>query len=174
MFWRLRISRTSNKTNEGKRDMDVEKIVREYIDKTFHMSLATVHDNKPWVCEVHFAYDDNLNLYFRSLVARRHSQEIVNNPNVAGNIVKQHALDEYPHAIYFEGTAAIIADDTERQRVFPYFQARLKLDESILADARKVDGHQFYKIIVSRWYAFGKFGGPTGEKYKLAWNGDQG
>lgn len=111
--------------------MDVEKIVREYIDKSVHMSLGTSQNNKPWVCEVHFVYDDQLNLYFRSLKSRRHSQEIAQNPDVAGNIVKQHALNEYPHAIYFEGEAAIIDDEQERQKLFPLFQSRLTADEDI-------------------------------------------
>lgn len=151
--------------------MDLEKIVREYIDKSLHMSLATVSGVKPWVCEVHFVYDDNLNLYFRSLASRRHSQEIASNPNVAGNIVRQHAVDEYPHAIYFEGTAATINDETEQQKLLPLFQKRLEADESILEDAKKDDGHKFYKVRVENWYAFGKFGGDSGQKYKLSWNG---
>jgi uncharacterized protein YhbP (UPF0306 family) len=149
--------------------MDVEKIVREYITKTVHMSLATVSDNKPWVCEVHFAHDDNLNLYYRSLKSRRHSKEIEKNSNVAGNIVKQHSLREYPHAIYFEGIARCIEDYSEIDQIFPYFQKCLEANEDTLEDAKKVDGDKFYKITVENWYAFGKFGGEKGLKYKLKW-----
>ena len=151
--------------------MDVEKIIREYIDKSLHMSLGTSKDNKPWVCEVHFVYDDKLNLYFRSLKSRRHSQEIAVNPSVAGNIVRQHAVDEYPHAVYFEGSAALIEDDAVRQELFPLFQTRLGSNEGILEDARQQDGHQFYKIVVENWYAFGKFDGDKGQKLVLNWNG---
>lgn len=153
--------------------MDIEKIIREYIDKSPHMSLATTKDNQPWVCEVHFTYDQQLNLYFRSLKSRRHSQEIALNPNVAGNIVKQHDLNEYPHGIYFEGTAAIVDDDSERQRLFPLFSERLGSSEDVLDEARREDGHQFYKITVKDWYAFGKLDGESGLKYELAWNGGQ-
>lgn len=153
--------------------MDVEQIVREYIDKSPHLSLATAANNKPWVCEVHFAYDQDLNLYFRSKSSRRHSQEIVQNSSVAGNIVKQHALDEYPHAIYFEGTAAMMVDDSERQKIFPYFESRLGSSSKVLEEARNPAGHQFYKITVQTWYAFGKFGGSSGEKYALTWNSDR-
>lgn len=152
--------------------LDVQQIVREYIDKSLHMSLATVSDSKPWVCEVHFVYDDNLSLYFRSLASRRHSQEIAVNPNVAGSIVRQHSIDEYPHAIYFEGMAGLLEGAGEHQRVFELFQKRLNLDESILEDSQKDDGHKFYKITVENWYAFGKFGGDKGLKHKLEWNGD--
>ncbi len=151
--------------------MDLEKIVREYIDKSVHLSLGTSKDNKPWVSEVHFAYDEDLNLYYRSLRTRRHSEEIALNPNVAGNIVRQHALGEVPHAIYFEGTAAMITDDAERQRVFPYFSKRLRSNESVLEEVRRDDGHQFYKITVATWYTFGKFDGQTVEKRELPWSG---
>ena len=151
--------------------LDIEKIIREYIDKSIHMSLATVSDNKPWVCEVHFVYDDNLNLYWRSLTSRRHSQEIANNPNVAGNIVKQHRLGDYPHAIYFEGTAELIEDVEEIGKAFPLFQKRLNADKSIIEDAQTEEGHKFYKLTVKNWYAFGKFGEEKGQKYQLEWNG---
>lgn len=153
--------------------MNIEQIIREYINKSPHMSLATISDNRPWVCEVHFAYDENLNLYFRSKSATRHCQEIASNPSVAGNIVRQHALDEYPHAIYFEGKAELIADESKFQEIFGYFKQRQKVDENIIENAKKDDGHKFYKITVENWYAFGKFGGDKGQKYKLQWNGDK-
>ncbi len=152
-------------------ELDIEKIVREYIDKSVHMSLGTSRDNRPWVCEVHFVYDDDLNLYWRSLTSRRHSQEIADNPYVAGNIVRQHALDEYPHAIYFEGKAELITDFAQIEKIFPFFQKSLGAREDILAQAKEKDGHQFYKLVVENWYAFGKFGSQSGAKYHLAWNG---
>ncbi len=151
-------------------NLDIEKVVREYIDKSLYMSLATVSDDRPWVCEVHFAYDEDLNLYFRSLTSRRHSQEIAINPHVAGNIVRQHALDEYPHAIYFEGIAELVTDETLFPAIFTYFKQRQRVDETIIEDAKRAEGHRFYKITVENWYAFGKFGGEKGQKYKLEWN----
>ncbi len=154
-------------------NLDIEKIVREYIDKSPHMSIATVSGDRPWVCEVHFAYDENLNLYFRSQPFRRHSQEIAANPHVAGNIVRQHALDEYPHAIYFEGDTEMVTDEGIFQEIYGYFKQRQNVDESIIENAKKEDGHRFYRITVENWYAFGKFGGDKGLKYKLEWNGGQ-
>lgn len=150
---------------------DIEKIIFEYIDKSIHMSLATVSGDRPWVCEAHFVYDAQLNLYWRSLASRRHSQEIISNSNVAGNIVRQHSLEEYPHAVYFEGTAELL-DDIEQQRmIFPLFQTRLSAEEGIIEEAQQEDGHKFYKITVNNWYAFGRFGRSEGLKYKLVWDG---
>lgn len=152
-------------------DINVEKVVREYIDKSIHMSLATSADNKPWVCEVHFAYDNELNIYWRSKTDRRHSQEIATNPYVAGNIVKQHDVGEYPNAIYFEGTAELVDDESKHVEIAELFISRQIGDNSIIEDAKKDDGHKFYKVTVANWYAFGKFGGDKGQKYKLEWNG---
>jgi len=150
--------------------MDIEKIVRENINKTVHMSLATSKDNKPWVCEVHFAYDEDLNLYFRSLSSRRHSQEIAANPSVAGNIVRQHELGEYPLGVYFEGVAEPLSPGPDQQKAFECIKARLKAEDSILEDAQNPEGHQFYKITVSKYYVFGKLDDTGGKKYELQWN----
>lgn len=152
-------------------DIDVEKIIREYLPHVLHLSLATVKDNKPWVCEVHFAFDENLNLYYRSLTSRRHSQEIAENPNVAGNIVKPHALGEYPLGVYFEGTAKLLETGDELSTAFNCLKERLQMNDEILEDAKRPDGHKFYKISVESWYVFGKLDGEGGKKYELKWNG---
>ena len=150
--------------------MDIEQVVRDYLPGIVHMSLATVRDGKPWVCEVHFVYDDKLNLYFRSLQSRRHSQEIALNPQVAGNIVVQHSLGQPARAVYFEGQANMIENEAEVKQVFKYFHDRLQLKEEIIADALKPDGHKFYKISVETYYFFGTLGKDPAQKYELAWN----
>ena len=150
-------------------ELNLEQIIREYIDKSIHMSFATAKDNKPWVCELHFTYDDDLNLYFRSLKTRRHSLEIAANPFVAGNIVKQHEPSESPHGIYFEGIAKLCDDPTEFPAIYEFFKRRFGSAETIIEEAKREDGHQFYKVAVSDWCAFGKFGGDSNEKYHLPW-----
>ena len=153
-------------------NIDVEKIVREYIDKTVHMSLGTSRDNKPWVCEVHFAYDENLNLYFVSMPNTRHCQEIAANPYVAGNIIKQHDLTESPNGIYFEGTAEVMANPSQED--IKRYCGRLSRDVDELKDRLKIPaGHRLYKITVTNWAAFGKFNGISNAKYELEWNGNK-
>ncbi len=152
--------------------MDVEQVVREYIDKTVHMSLATVKAAKPWVCEVHFAYDEELNLYYRSLKTRRHSQEIADNPYVAGNIIDKYALGDAVVGLYFDGTAELLTTGQSQRKASECLKTRLRITNDILTEARQEDGHQFYKITASSFYIFGKFGGDGGKKYQLAWKGD--
>jgi len=102
-------------------DVDVEQIVRTYLKDVIVLSLATSRGNQPWVCEVIFAYDDELNLYFRSLTRRRHSQEIAANPNVAGIIARPFRYGEYPHGVYFEGTAKLLEPGGEQQKSVPSY-----------------------------------------------------
>lgn len=147
--------------------MDVSKVIREYVSTVLHMSLATCAANKPWVCEVHFVFDDELNLYFRSKATRRHSIEIAQNSHVAGNIVEQHTIDTKPRGVYFEGNASILETEAERAAVFPLFQSRLAAGPEILEDAKQEDGHNFYKIVVSDWYLFDSRESTPSQKYHL-------
>lgn len=150
-------------------EVDVEKVIRDYLPQVIHMSLATSQDNKPWVCEVHYAFDDQLNLYFRSLTARRHSQEIAANPNVAGNIIKQFQPGNPVTGVYFDGTAKLLGPSDEQNQAFAVIGKRFNLGQAIMDEAKNPDGHQFYKITVTNWYVFGPFDGPSPQKYQLAW-----
>src|ERR1700754_2964088 len=147
--------------------MDVEKAIREYLPNILHMSLGTSSDNRPWVCEVHFVYDDDLNLYWRSMPSRRHSQEIAQNPNVAGNIVEQHAKNEKPRGLYFEGIAERLHDVEPGGWLHRLFQDRLGDFAADLRDINDEDGRQFYKVNVADWYVFDVRESVPPQKYHL-------
>lgn len=145
---------------------NLEQIIRDYFPSVVHMSLASCKDNKPWVCEVHFVYDDNLNLYFRSKPIRRHSQEITLNPFVSGNIVTQHNVEEKPRWIYFEGKAEQI-EVKEDSQIYMLFCERIRTDNSIVHEQHQEDGHKFYKITVSDYYIFDEKESNPSAKYHL-------
>ena len=149
--------------------MDVERAIREYLPQILHMSLATSVNNQPWVCEVHFFYDDELNLYLRSLTSRRHSQEISANPRVAGNIVTQHVLDQKVRGVYFEGTAELLEKPVDVKAAYKHFVGRYGENQQVLDDASKADGHQFYKIKVQTYYLFDTLESNPSQKYALNW-----
>lgn len=86
--------------------MDLEKLIREYLEKTQLMQIATCLNNQPWVATVHFAFDENLNLYWISSFDRRHSIEIEQNPNIAAAIVKPHTSGEKVRGIQLSGVAS--------------------------------------------------------------------
>lgn len=135
--------------------MAVEKLIREYVAENFHLSLATCANNRPWICEVHFVYDDNLNFYFLSKPGRRHSKEIASNSNVAGNIIKQHAADEKPRGVYFEGIAEQLADIKEDSLAYRLYLKRFGTGQDMLDEIMNdPQGHKFYKITPKSWVLF--------------------
>lgn len=69
---------------------DLRGMILDYLREAKLMQVATSKDNKPWVATVWYASDEDLNIYFISRKARRHSLEIKENPAVAGAIVKPH------------------------------------------------------------------------------------
>ena len=149
--------------------MNIEQKIREYLPDIIHMSLATSADNKPWICEVHYAYDDELNFYFFSKEERRHSKEIAANPVVAGNIVTQHMLNQKIRGVYFEGTAELLEDVTEDHIAYKVYNKRFNADRSVLDEATTETGHKFYKITVDHFYLVDNRESDPGQKYELKW-----
>lgn len=148
---------------------DIEKLIRDNIADVFHMSFSTSLDNKSWTVELHFAYDDRLNLYFVSLPTTRHCFEFTQNPIVSGSIVRQYDLTaKEPVGIYFEGNVKKL-ETSEKGLAFELLHERIGIPEDILHESSKKDGHQFYKVSISNWYAYGKFGGSHGQKIQLPW-----
>ena len=148
---------------------DVEKTIREYLPQVIHMSLATVSGNKPWVCEVHYAYDDALNLYFVSGTNRRHSEELRNNAHVAGNIVTQHFLNQKVRGVYFEGTAEELGDIDEMHRAYQTYTKRYADSPQLVKIARAEGGARFYKVSVSDWYVLDGYVNDPPQKFHLPW-----
>jgi uncharacterized protein YhbP (UPF0306 family) len=145
---------------------DIEQMIRAYLPDVVHLSLATAVGNKPWVCEVHFSYDTDLNLYFRSTTDRRHCQEIARNPQVAGNIVTQHIIGQKPRGVYFEGTAELLPIVEQTDEAFVSYCKRMGVGPEILEHAAK-GGPRFYKITVSDYYVFDAREATPPQKYHL-------
>ncbi len=148
--------------------MDIEKLVREYIDKTVHMSLATTNEGKPWVCEVHFAYDDALNIYFASAKDTRHAKEIADNPFVAGNIITQHHCQQKVRGVYFEGQAKALEITDEQHAGYKAYIGRLGGWDGMLQEISKDGALAMYQISVQNFYVFDAYSETRG-KHQLPW-----
>ena len=85
--------------------------------------------------------------------------------------MRQHLVEDFPTGLFFEGTAELMTDQGAIQEILPAFVQRVGADASAADEAQCPEGHKFYKATVENWYAFGKFGGDQGLKYKLEWNG---
>ena len=150
--------------------LDVEQIIREYLPQIIHMSLATSVGNKPWVCEVHYAYDDELNLYFVSSFDRRHSEEIRKNQQVAGNIVTQHFLNQKVRGVYFEGTAKQLEDLEEIQHAYEIYTKRYPASPPLAQLAEAKGKARFYKVTVNDYYILDAYVSDPPQKFHLPWS----
>lgn len=152
------------------KSLDIEQTIREYLPQVIHMSLATTAGNKPWVCEVHYAYDDELNLYFVSSVERRHSEEIRSNHHVAGNIVTQHFLNQKVRGVYFEGTAKQLEDLEEMQHAYKTYTKRYAGSPQLAQVAQAKGNARFYKVTVSDFYVLDGYVSDPPQKFHLSWS----
>lgn len=149
--------------------LDIEAAIRAYLPEIVHMSLSTSRANKPWTCEVHFAFDENLHLYFSSKPSRRHSQEIADNEFVSGNIVTQHGLGQKVRGVYFEGRAKLLSEVTAENPAYRVYSERFNGGPGMLEEAKKPDGHAFYEIVVDTFYLFDARESSPSQKYQLRW-----
>jgi uncharacterized protein YhbP (UPF0306 family) len=81
---------------------NIKKLIKEVLEKGYLMSLATIDEGGIWVCDVIYVYDEDLNIYWMSDPAVRHSQAILNNNKVAGTITVSGAREK-GLGIQFEG-----------------------------------------------------------------------
>lgn len=150
-------------------DEQVEQTIRDYIPQVIHMSLGTVKDNKPWVCEVHFSYDDDLNIYFISSSQTRHAQELIANSHVAGNISTQHHKNQKVRCVDFEGIATMLDGKEAEATAYQAYVARYGKSEGLLNEIRKDGDTRFFKISVENYYLYDSYD-DSRTKYTLAWN----
>ena len=65
----------------------MEELLQQYFSENTLMQLATINNGQPWLCNVYFVTDEENNIYWTSTKARRHSKEILKDPNSACTIV---------------------------------------------------------------------------------------
>lgn len=151
---------------------ELKQLISDYLQEAFIMQLATVKGDQPWVCTVHFATDDNWNIYWISLPSRRHSVELEANHKVAGAIVLPHKHDDPPRGLQFSGSARRIIDETELREKVVHFEGKFKsggLGEEIISGTNK---HALYTIKPNIFVLFDKVNYPEDprQEYRLVSN----
>lgn len=99
--------------------MDLKKLVKDYLAEKEVMQLATVNDGKPRLCSVHYAFDDELNLYWVSSRNSRHSHDVRNNKNTAVAILID---SDKRKCVHLEGEAFELEGDETRKADEVYSQ----------------------------------------------------
>lgn len=125
----------------------VEELIRQYLTDVKMMHLATVSDGRPWVCNVWFAADDDMNIYWFSSVTRRHSQEVANDSRVAGAMCLPQTPEDVPRGLQFEGVAEVLTDDADIQKAKAVYVGRIFSEEKVEEFMTHSDRpHKFYRI----------------------------
>lgn len=150
--------------------MKLRQLIKEYLKEAKMMQLATSSDNQPWVCNVWFAYDADLNIYWFSSTTRRHSKEVEKNNKVAGAIVLPQTPDDPPRGLQFQGKAEILTKVEDIEKAISVYQDRIFPKEDILdlmGDSEKP--HSFYKITPTKFILFDavNFGDNWRQEYTL-------
>lgn len=98
--------------------MDLKKQIDNYLKTQRLMSVATYGDY-PWIANVYFIHDKDLNLYFLSKHWREHCVAIEKNPKVAVAIVDSHQLIYKPQiGIQLYGTAKSVSAISKLEWMF--------------------------------------------------------
>jgi uncharacterized protein YhbP (UPF0306 family) len=104
---------------------------RRFLAERISMSVATVSPSgSPRVADVYFCSDDDLNLYFYSDPASRHSRNIQREPRVAISI-RIESMDWHEiRGFQMDGIAQVINDSDEHNRAWGLMCAKFPFYES--------------------------------------------
>lgn len=143
--------------------MEVKKLIKKYLAQVQVMQLATAVNNQPWACNVHFAADDELNLYWLSQPNRRHSREIAKNKNVAATVAIK--FPENPViGVSAEGEAEIILTPEAIEVFDKKFGLSGDFKEKLLADTA---GEKLYRLKPRLFVLFDQVNFP--DKPRIEW-----
>lgn len=132
------------------------------------MQLATVANGKPWVCNVWFAADDDLNIYWFSSTSRRHSLEVANDPHVAAAICLPQTPSHTPRGVQLEGVAELLTKPGDVAKAMRHYVGRvftLKQTKDFMAMA--ASPHRFYRIKPTSIVLFDKVNYPDQPRQDL-------
>ena len=145
--------------------MELRKLIKEYLEENRMMQLATSVNNQPWVCNVWYVVDEDLNIYWFSSITRRHSQELEKNNKVAGAMVIPQTPQDKPRGLQFQGTAHMLTDEKDVEKVISLFDGRI-FDRETIKDlmAHKEKPHRFYKIEPTQFVLFDAINFPDNSR----------
>lgn len=107
--------------------MEPLQLIRSYLPHGRVMQVATVKDGQPWICSAYYVEDDNMNLYWLSFPARRHSLEIAKHNKIAIAIPLKY--DKPVIGIQAEGEAEAVADKELIAEVMDRYVSRHNVGE---------------------------------------------
>lgn len=149
---------------------DTQSLIKDYLSAAKMMQLATVSDGKPWTCNVWFAADKNLNIYWFSARTRRHSKEVEACPNVSAAIcLPQSPSDTVARGLQLEGTAERLTNAVDIATAMKSYVGKIFSLTQVKRLAELADRpHSFYRIKPSLFVLFdtGSFPDDSRQEYR--------
>lgn len=152
--------------------------VEPYLKDVKLLVIASSDNSKPWIATVFYCYDEKLNMYFLSGLARRHSQEILKNSEVAVAIADQNQIfGNRIKGLQIEGTCiplngekAIYAFELYKKR-FPKVEG-LMPEEALTKDVKSFPKgesiHRIWKVTPAKIKIFDEsIYGSVGKEFAL-------
>lgn len=133
----------------------IKQLIEGYLKEARMMQLATSVGDQPWVCNVWFAADSDLNIYWFSSTTRRHSKEVLKNNKVAAAIVLPQTPKDPPRGLQLQGVAELLIEQEGIEKAISVYKDRIFSEEDIkefMEDAG--NPHQFYKITPTQFVLF--------------------
>lgn len=146
----------------------LKKFIVDYLQEAKMMQLATSFDNQPWVCNVWFAADEDLNIYWFSSTTRRHSYEVEKNSKVAAAIVLSFTPKDPARGLQLQGTARKLTDQKDIDKAISVYADRIFSKEKIaefMANSEKP--HAFYRIKPTQFVLFDTFNFPDNSRQEF-------
>ena len=127
--------------------------IKEGFDKQRVMQLATIGENGPWICTVHFVADEEMNLYWLSLPSRRHSQELAIDPRVAVTVVVKPEIPVV--GIQAEGMAEEVQNPEALKIIMEKYVAKYEIGGDFYKNfIAGINKHKLYRFVPTRFSLF--------------------
>ena len=146
--------------------MELKNLIQQYLEQTKMMQLATSANDQPWICNVWFAADADLNIYWFSGKSRRHCAEVIENPRVAGAVVFPQTPEDVPRGVQFQGTTTRLTNEADIQAAISLYAGRIFPEAKIqqLMQPTAPNPHDFYRITPELFVLFDAVNFPTSSR----------
>ncbi len=131
--------------------LSIRKTIFDILNNTHLMSLAVSDAKGPWVADVVFIYDKDMNIYWMSDPEARHSKTIVLNKKVAASITCSTISKEPNLGIQFEGIAEKL-EGIQFKLLIKHLTKRSHPSPKIKDAIKILDGDCWYKLKPKKIY----------------------
>lgn len=155
----------------AKQNVLTKDLVLKFLKTNKLMAVAT-YGEFPWIANVYFAFDKNLNLYFLSSPNTLHCQQIAQNNKIAVSIYDSHQDINHSPKIGLQlwEIAEQIADTTKIKYAVELWKKSLKITNPKISYAnmlKKIISGRMYKISPKRIKIFGLYKTEEGQELVL-------